>query len=80
MPRIQGVDPETTDGQIREVFAAQTERWGAPLENHRLYARRPSIFQGVRAMWDGLGASGRMEPPLQALINRRVAALNGCMF
>ena len=31
-------------------------------------------------MWDGLGASGLIEPTLQALINRRVAALNGCLF
>jgi hypothetical protein len=80
MPRIEGVHPETAEGQIGEVFEAQTQKWGAPLENHRLYARRPSIFRGVRGMWEGLGASGLIEPPLQALINRRVAALNGCLF
>lgn len=80
MPRIPGVITETVEWSIRDVFAAQTEKWGAPLENHRLYARRPSIFRGVRAMWDGLGASGLIEPPLQALLNRRVASLNGCLF
>jgi hypothetical protein len=53
--RIPGVDPERAEGAIRAVFKAQAERWGAPLINHLLYARRPSIFRGARAMWTGLG-------------------------
>ena len=43
-------------------------------------ARRPSIFRGARAMWTGLGASGLIDGRLAALVNRRVAALNGCEF
>jgi hypothetical protein len=31
-------------------------------------------------MWGGLYASGLLEPALVALINRRVASLNGCVF
>jgi hypothetical protein len=78
--RIPGVDPERVDGAIRAVFKAQAERWGAPLINHLLYARRPSIFRGARAMWTGLGQSGLIDARLQALINRRVAYLNHCAF
>jgi hypothetical protein len=78
--RIPGVDPEQADGPIRAVFTAQAERWGAPLVNHLLYARRPSIFRGARAMWTGLDQSGLIDGKLQALINRRVAYLNGCAF
>jgi len=80
MARIAGVDPETVDGSTAAVLAVQAKRWGAPLLNHLLYARRPSIFRGVRAMWGGLGGSGLLDPALVALINRRVAALNGCEF
>lgn len=80
MARIPGVDSGSVEEPIREVFDAQTARWGAPLPNHLLYARRPSLFRGVRAMWQGLGESGLIEGRLQALINRRVAALNGCLF
>jgi hypothetical protein len=58
----------------------QSDRWGAPLLNHLIYARRPSIFRGVRGMWTGLDASGLLDPGLVALVNRRVAALNGCEF
>jgi hypothetical protein len=31
-------------------------------------------------MWQGLEASGLIAARLQALVNRRVAALNGCEF
>jgi hypothetical protein len=80
MARIDGVDPERTEGRVRAVLEAQAKKWGGPLLNHLVYARRPTIFQGARAMWGGLDASGLVEPALVALVNRRVAALNGCEF
>ena len=80
MARIDGVDPEKVDRQIKTVLEAQTETWGAPLLNHLIYALRPTIFRGARAMWTGIGASGLIAPDLAALINRRVASLNGCEF
>ena len=78
--RIKGVRPEEADGYARRVFKAQTEKWGAPLANHLVYARRPTIFRGARAMWQGLDGSGLIDPRLVALVNRRVAAINGCEF
>ena len=80
MARIDDVQPERIDGSIKAVFEAQTKKWGAPLLNHLLYARRPTIFRGVRAMWTGIDSSGLIDPALQALLNRRVASLNGCAF
>ena len=80
MARIEGVDPDRVEKRIRAVLEAQAERWGAPLPNHLIYARRPTIHRGVRGMWAGLGASGLLDPRLVALVNRRVAALNDCVF
>jgi hypothetical protein len=80
MARIGGVNPEEVDSYIKKVFEAQAKTWGAPLLNHLVYARRPSIFRWVRGMWTGIGASGLIDEQLQALVNRRVAALNGCEF
>ena len=80
MARIEGVGPEEADGYARRVFEAQARKWGAPLLNHLLYARRPTIFRGVRGMWSGIEASGLIDAKLQALLNRRVAALNLCEF
>jgi alkylhydroperoxidase family enzyme len=80
--RIEGVDPNAADlePRISNVFAAQEQQWGAPLGNHLIYARRPTIYLAARGMWAGLGASGLLDPGLAALVNRRVAALNGCEF
>ena len=39
-----------------------------------------SILRGVRAMWTGIATSGLIDEKLQALVNRRVAWLNGCAF
>jgi hypothetical protein len=81
MKRVEGVDPgRVADDYTAKVLAAQARTWGAPLLNHLTYARRPTIFRGVRGMWTGLEGSGLIDHRLVALLNRRVAALNGCEF
>lgn len=78
--RIEGVDPEDADGWVRAVLEAQRARYGAPLVNHLVYARRPAIFRGARAMWSGLATDSLVAPELAALVNRRVALINRCEF
>ena len=80
MARIAGVNPEQADHYAKKVFEGQKKTWGAPLLNHLLYARRPSIFRGARAMWTGIDASGLISAGLRSLINRRVASINRCEF
>jgi alkylhydroperoxidase family enzyme len=80
MARVPPADIDQLDRSIRAVLEAQAKKWGAPLLNHLVYARRPSIFKGARMMWSGLDASGLIDPRLVAMINRRVAYLNGCEF
>ena len=80
MPRIEEHDIEKTEGRVRRDLEAQEKFWGAPLTPSLIYARNPALFVAVRGMWKALGSSGKIEPALAALINRRVAALNGCVF
>jgi len=80
MSRIAGVNPENVETRIARVLEAQAKRWGAPLLNHLVYARRPAIFRGVRGMWSALDECAFIETALQALVNRRVAFLNHCEF
>ena len=80
MARVANANIEAADKYIKAVLQAQEKDWGAPLLNHLVYARRPSIFKGARGMWTGLAASGLIDPRLGALLNRRVAFLNGCEF
>ena len=78
--RIEGIKLEEANDYARRVFEAQAKKWGAPLINHLVHARRPTIFRGVQTMWQGLDGSGLIDARLKALVNRRVAALNGCEF
>lgn len=80
MARIEGIEEEKADNYAAAVFKAQAKKWGGPLLNHLVYARRPTIFRGARGMWQGIEASGLIDARLQALLNRRVASLNGCEF
>lgn len=80
MARIPEADEAALDRYSANVLAAQAKQWGAPLLNHLLYARRPTIFRAVRGMWAGIEGSGLIDATLSALVNRRVAALNGCEF
>lgn len=80
MARIPGVDPNKVDPKLARVFEAQTQKWGAPLVNHLIYARLPTVYRGAQAMWAGLGGAGKLDPKLSYIVNRRVAFLNGCDF
>ena len=80
MARIDGVNPDEADGYVKQVLEAQAKKWGGPLLNHLVYARRPTIFRGARGMWTGIDSSGLIDARLQALLNRRVASINGCEF
>ena len=80
MARVADANIETADKYIKTVLDAQAKHWGGPLLNHLIYARRPSIFRGARAMWTGIEASGLDRSGLALSINRRVAFLNGCEF
>jgi hypothetical protein len=80
MARVAEINVEGADRYTKDVLDAQRKTWGAPLLNHLIYARRPTIFRGARAMWGGIEGSGLIDASFRALINRRVASLNGCEF
>ncbi len=80
MARIKGLKEDEVGTRITRAFDQQVDQWGAILEPYEIYARRPTIFHAVLGMWRGLNASGLLDGSLTALVNRRVAALNGCLF
>jgi len=80
MPRIHGVERSEVEPSIEKAFQGQEKKWGSVLAPYPLYARRPTIFRAVHGMWIGLAQSGLLDRGLVSLLNRRVAALNGCVF
>ncbi|MDQ2977190.1 MAG: hypothetical protein M3R69_17485 [Acidobacteriota bacterium] len=80
MSRVADAKVDEAEEYVKGVLEAQRKTWGAPLLNHLVYARRPSIFRGARGMWTGIESSGLIDARLRALLNRRVASINGCEF
>ena len=78
--RIQPIDPDHAEPPVAAALRTQAERWGAPLLPYLLYGRRPTIFRAVRGMFGGLDGSGLIDAGTKAMLNRRVAMLNGCPF
>ena len=80
MPRLPSIEKhEAPDGAI-EYYDRDEERYGAVLNNTKLYAHNVAV---LRAMKELAGAYGEMNSlPLgqKALIRVRVAGLNGCPF
>ena len=48
MARVPDAAPEGLEPPVKAVLDAQAKKWGAPLLNHCVYARRPTIFRGAR--------------------------------
>ncbi|MEO1064448.1 MAG: hypothetical protein AAFZ07_23760 [Actinomycetota bacterium] len=80
MARLPEVDPAETPPRVKAVLDAQSEIYGAPLNNHLLYAHNEEVFRAARGMWTALDKAALIEPGLSALVNRRVAAQVGCVF
>jgi alkylhydroperoxidase family enzyme len=80
MARVRGVDRQSVDASTEKAFAGQEKKWGTVLAPYPVYARRPTIFKAVQGMWVALAQSGLIDRGLVALVNRRVASLNGCVF
>jgi alkylhydroperoxidase family enzyme len=78
--RITGARFEDLTERETSILEGQRRKWGEPLANHLIYARVPEVFHGAQAMWRALGSAGKIESSLTALLNRRVAILNGCVF
>jgi hypothetical protein len=79
MSRVHGLNKQQVeDADILRVFERQEKNYREVLENHAVLARLPAIFQGFRAMWDGLEESGLLGTRLACLLNVRVASLIGC--
>ena len=79
--RIPPVDIEKLPDDLRATLEEQRELRGAPLYPYLFYARNPAYFRAAKTMFTILAEETKRVPvTLRALVNRRVAAWNGCEF
>lgn len=79
--RIPPMDAGRLPDDLRETLKEQAKVHGAPLHPYLFYARNPAYFRAAQRMFAALQQETKRVPAtLRALLNRRVAAWNGCEF
>ena len=79
--RIPPVDAATMPDDLRTTLEEQRKLYGAPLHPYLFYARNPAYFRAAQKMYATMQQEMKRVPAtLKALLNRRVAAWNGCEF
>lgn len=79
--RIPPVAIEALPDDLRKTLEEQRKLYGAPLNPYLFYARNPAYFRAAQRMFATMQQEMKRVPAtLRALLNRRVAAWNGCEF
>ena len=80
MPRIAGARKEDLPNDIRKAWEQQEALRGAPMPNLAIYALRPTIWRGHKALAAGIEESGLLPNELKNLVSLKAALINGCPF
>ena len=80
MARIKGIEIEEASEEVRDIFEEQMKRFGFVSNTAKVYALRPTIHNGVRALAEGIRSSGLIDPELRHLVCVKAAGINGCPF
>jgi len=79
--RIAPPDESRVPPAVREVFAAEIERYGTPLNTTKVWARHPGLLAAYTAWRQAMNDAATAIPAeLKYLVYVRVASLNGCPF
>jgi alkylhydroperoxidase family enzyme len=80
MPRVSEIDDAATNSTLQEVFAKEIETFGYLLNTTKVQAHCPPILKAAKQLGAAIERSGLLDAELRALVNLRVALINGCPF
>ncbi len=80
MPRVREIEEAGGDPTLAEIFEADRRSYGDLLNPTKVMAHCPPILKAAKALGAAIAQSGRLPPTLLALVNFRVASINGCPF
>jgi alkylhydroperoxidase family enzyme len=79
-PRVREVHEHGDDPILKELFEKEQEAFGFVLNTTRVMAQRPGILRAAKQLGAAIDRSGLLPKDLVALVNLRVALINGCPF
>ncbi len=65
---------------VRDIYAEETRRYGAPLNTTTVWAHHPALLVAYKAWSKAMSAASLIPAALKYLVYVRVASLNGCPF
>jgi len=80
MSRIHALTREEAPEEVRSIYDANIKGWGQVSNTTGVWAYRPTIQLGVKALGEGYKESGLISEALRCLINVRIASQVGCGF
>ena len=80
MPRVREIEDSGDDPVLKETFARERELFGFVLNPTKVQAHTPGIMKAAKQLSLAVDRSGLLPKELLALVNVRVALINGCPF
>jgi alkylhydroperoxidase family enzyme len=80
MPRVREIEDPGDDPILKETFARERELFGFVLNPTKVQAHTPGIMKAAKQLSLAIDRSGLLAKELLALVNVRVALINGCPF
>jgi alkylhydroperoxidase family enzyme len=80
MPRVSEIEEPGDDPILKETFARERELFGFVLNPTKVQAHTPGIMKAAKQLSIAVDRSGLLPKELLALVNVRVALINGCPF
>jgi alkylhydroperoxidase family enzyme len=80
MPRVREIEDPGDDPILKETYARERELFGFVLNPTKVQAHTPGIMKAAKQLSLAVDRSGLLPKELLALVNVRVALINGCPF
>jgi hypothetical protein len=80
MARLASVEKHEAPQDAIEYYDRDEERYGAVLNNTKLYAHNVAVLRAMKGLAAAYGEMRSLSLGQKALIRVRIAGLNGCPF
>lgn len=80
MSRLDPIERDEAPEEAIEYYDRDQERYGAVLNNTKIYAHSVPVLRAVKGLGAAFGEMTSLPLAQKALIRVRVAGLNGCPF
>jgi alkylhydroperoxidase family enzyme len=80
MPRVSEIEDAGGDPVLKDIFEKERAAFGDLLNPTKVMAHCPPILRAAKLLGASIEQSGKLPKALRALVNFRVASINGCPF